>query len=210
MDWQAISAVGSLLCAVATFFAALVALVMGCSERKTSVYARGIFFEDDHYDLFEHHPNCFSIEILCDGNQPVYITHVIEGARFKKNARGAKGWLKSRMHIREYGMPGRGIPNLRKSKYWTLHPLSSVMKLEPGEVGSFAISFIRLQAIQKERKELGIFDLDAPLSFYALDVSGNKYKIHSGATPDSFLEEATAKMTRASPLTGEPIRDNVK
>ena len=117
MDWQAISAVGSLLCAVATFFAALVALVMGCSERKTSVYARGIFFEDDHYDLFEHHPNCFNIEILCDGNQPVYITHVIEGARFKKNARGAKGWLKSRMHIREYGMPGRGIPNLRKSKY---------------------------------------------------------------------------------------------
>lgn len=132
------------------------------------------------------------------------------GARFKKNARGAKGWLKSRMHIREYGMPGRGIPNLRKSKYWTLHPLSSVMKLEPGEVGSFAISFIRLQAIQKERKELGIFDLDAPLSFYALDVSGKKYEIHSGATPNSFLEEATAKMTRVSPLTGEPIRDNVK
>lgn len=103
MDWQAISAVGSLLCAVAAFFAALVALVMGCSERKMSVYARGIIFEDDHYDLFEHHPNCFNIEIICDGNQPVYITHVIEGARYKKNACGAKGWLKSRTRIRECG-----------------------------------------------------------------------------------------------------------
>lgn len=84
------------------------------------------------------------------------------------------------------------------------------MKLQPGEVVRFTISFTRLQAIQKERKELGIFDLDAPLSFYALDVSGKKFKIHSGATPNSFLEEATAKMTRISPLTGEPVRNKVQ
>lgn len=207
MDWQVISAAGSLLCAVATFFAAFVALAMGRSEHKMSVYARGIFIEDDHFDLVENHPNCFNIEIICDGNQPVYITHVLEGARFNKSARGAKAWLKSKLRIRECGMAGRGIPNLRKPKYWTLHPLSDVMKLEPGEVGCFAISFLRLQAIQKERKELGIFDLDATLSMYALDVSGKKYEIHSCATPNSFLEEATAKMKRVSPLTGEPVRD---
>lgn len=76
-----------------------------------------------------------------------------------------------------------------------------------GEVGYFGISFLRLQAIQKERKELGIFDLNAPLTFYALDVSGRKYKIHDGATPNFFLEEATTKMTRVSSLTGEPVRD---
>lgn len=45
MNWQAISAVGSLLCAAATFFAAFVALAMGCSEHKMSVYARGIFLK---------------------------------------------------------------------------------------------------------------------------------------------------------------------
>ena len=66
---------------------------MGCSERKTSVYARGIFFEDDHYDLFEHHPNCFNIEILCDGNQPVYITHVIEGLGLRKTLAELKAGL---------------------------------------------------------------------------------------------------------------------
>ena len=44
MDWQAISAVGSLLCASATFFAAFVALAMSRSEHKISVYAQGIFF----------------------------------------------------------------------------------------------------------------------------------------------------------------------
>lgn len=84
------------------------------------------------------------------------------------------------------------------------------MKLEPGEVGCFAISFLRLQAIQKERKELGIFDLDAPLSLYAVDVSGKKYKIDVGATPNSFLEVATTKMTRVSPLTGDRVRDKVQ
>lgn len=45
MDWQVISAVGSLLCAAATFFAAFVALAMGRSEHKMSVYARGIFLK---------------------------------------------------------------------------------------------------------------------------------------------------------------------
>lgn len=79
--------------------------------------------------------------------------------------------------------------------------------MKGGEVGCFTISFLRLQTIQKERKELGIFDLDAPLSFYALDVSGKKYKMHDGATPNSFLEEATTKLTRISSLTGEPVRD---
>lgn len=110
MDWQAISAVGSLLCASATFFAAFVALAMGHSEHKMSVYARGIFFEDDHFDLLEHHPNCFNIEIICDGNQPVYITHVFEGARFNKSARGAKAWLESKLRIHECGMPAEGSP----------------------------------------------------------------------------------------------------
>lgn len=210
MDWQVISAVGSLLCAAATFFAAFVALTMGRSEHKMSDYARGIFFEDDHFDLLEHHPNCFNIEIICDGNQPVYITHVLEGARFNKSAHGAIAWLESKMRIRECGMAGRGIPNLRKPKYWTLYPLSDVMKLEPGEVGCFTLNFLRLQTIKKERKELGFFNLDAPLSFYALDVSGKKYKIHAGATPNSFLEVATTKMTRVSSLTGEPVRDKVQ
>ena len=38
MDWQVISAVGSLLCAAATFFAAFVALAMGRSEHMISAY----------------------------------------------------------------------------------------------------------------------------------------------------------------------------
>lgn len=61
------------------------------------------FFEDDHFDLLEHHPNCFNDEIICDDNQPVYITHVLEGASFNKSARGAKAWLESKMRIRECG-----------------------------------------------------------------------------------------------------------
>lgn len=44
MGWQIFSAVGSLLCAAATFFAAFVALAISRSEHKMSVYARGIFF----------------------------------------------------------------------------------------------------------------------------------------------------------------------
>lgn len=47
-----------------------------------------------------------------------------------------------------------------------------MLQRKDAKFGVFTISLLRLQAIQKKRKELGIFDLDAPLSFYALDVSG--------------------------------------
>ncbi|MFR3833613.1 MAG: hypothetical protein ACLTEP_08610 [Collinsella sp.] len=45
MDWQVVSTVGSLLRAAATFFAAFVALAIGRSEHKMSVYALGIFLK---------------------------------------------------------------------------------------------------------------------------------------------------------------------
>lgn len=155
MDWQAISAVGSLLCAAATFFAALVALMIGLRERKTSVCARGYFLEDKRFDLIEHHPNCFKIEFICDGSQPVYITHILERARFRFCIRGMKCWFESKACCRKHGMYGRDLPNLKSRKYWALYPLRGVMKLEPGEIGRFTISFSKMRTVQEERKELG-------------------------------------------------------
>lgn len=207
MDWQAISAVGSLLCAAATFFAALVALMIGPRERKTSVCARGYFLEDKRFDLIEHHPNCFKIEFICDGSQPVYITHILEGARFRFCIRGMKCWFESKACCRKHGMYGRDLPNLKSRKYWALYPLRGVMKLEPGEIGRFTISFSKMRTVQEERKELGFFDLDAPLSLYAVDVSGKRYKIDSGASPNSFVERRTTKLIRVSQLTGKPLRE---
>ena len=63
------------------------------------------------------------------------------------------------------------------------------MKLEPGEIGRFTISFSKMRTVQEERKELGFFDLDAPLSLYAVDVSGKRYKIDSGASPTRCFAE---------------------
>lgn len=80
------------------------------------------------------------------------------------------------------------------------------MKLEPGEIGRFTISFSKMRAVQEERKELGIFDLDAPLFLYAVDVSGKRCKIDSGASPNSFVECGTTELIRVSQLTGKPLR----
>lgn len=101
----------------------------------------------------------------------MYITHIIEGAKFRFCIRGMKCWFESKACCRKHGMYGRGIPDLKSRKYWVLYPLRDVMKLEPGEIGRFTISFSKMRAVQEERKELGIFDLDAPLFLYAVDVS---------------------------------------
>lgn len=137
----------------------------------------------------------------------MYITHIIEGAKFRFCIRGMKCWFESKACCRKYGMYGRGIPDLKSRKYWVLYPLRDVMKLEPGEIGRFTINFSKMRAVQEERKELGIFDLDAPLFLYAVDVSGKRYKIDSGASPNSFVECGTTELIRVSQLTGKPLRE---
>ncbi len=194
MDWQALSAIGSMLCALATFFAALVALMIGVRERRISVAARGVFLDDSSFEAMQEHPNCFRIELICNGNQPVFITHIIEGAKFERGRRGFRCYLSSKVIRRRKSFLYASIPDFKIGKYWMAYPMRETLKLDPGESAEYLIRFSRMKAVQEERKELGIFRLNDSLLLYAVDITGKRYKIESGATPNSFLEHGTCKM----------------
>ena len=84
--------------------------------------------------------------------------------------------------------------------------MRETLKLDPGESAEYLIRFSRMKAVQEERKELGIFRLNDFLLLYAVDITGKRYRIESGATPNSFLEHGTCKMRKISVLTGEPLQ----
>lgn len=204
MDWQMISAFGTIFGAVATLIAAVVALYIGLRGTIPKITIRGVFTELEAYEAVSDHPNCFSFECVNAGNRAVYLSYVLEGAQFKKSFMGVKGYIKSVVRRRKVSC-GLGLPIVAKRTYWMAYPFRSIVEIKPGHSKRIDIPFKRIAVIQRERNELGMFELDKPLHFYLVDISGRKYRVQSGASPNSFLEERTCRMTPISSLTGEPV-----
>ena len=67
------------------------------------------------------------------------------------------------------------------------------------------IPFEFIRTIQRERDGMGAFNMDKPLKYYVVDITGKKHLVKSGATPNSFLKEETCRMIRVSHITGKPM-----
>ncbi len=205
MDWDIVSAIGSIGSAVATLFAAIVALWLGLRDNNPKVYCRARFKETGCFKMIDNHPNCLAFEFVGIGNRPVFITCVVEMAHFKHNVRGFVGYIKT-IQQRRLGMSGMGIPDLKPRLYSMCYWSDEAIKINPGRMSCFQVPFVRIQQVQQEREELGLFDLDKPLMFLAIDASGRKYKVDSAASPNSFLLDRTTILTEVSSLTGKPVK----
>lgn len=205
MDWNIVSAIGSIGSAAATLLATIVALWLGLRDNNPKIRCRARFRESSCFKTIHNHPNCLAFEFVGVGNKPVFITCIVETAHFKHDVRGFIGYLNS---IRQRRLPlsGIGIPDLETRLYSMCYYPKDAIQVNPGRMHCFRVSFAYIQKVQKERKELGLFDLDKPLVYYAMDIAGRKYKVDSGATPNSFLLDRTTTFTRVSSLTGKPIK----
>lgn len=205
MNWQMMSAIGSILCALASTLAAIVALYIGRRDNNPKIFARAYFCERSVYETLENHPNCFSFECVSIGNKPVRIMQVLEKPHFKRNAKGLTELFRSLLKKRNVALLGRNMPDLPIRKYWFAYKLDASIELIPGEMIRFDVPFQHILQVQTERKTLGFFDLDRPLVFYVVDMTGKRHKVKSSASPNSFLTEGTCKMTRVSAMSGLPI-----
>lgn len=204
MDWNIVSAIGSIGSATATLFAAIAALWLGLRDNNPKVRCHARFREASCLKTIHNHPNCLAFEFVGAGNKPVFITCVVERAHFKHSLQGFIGYLNS-IRQRRISMSGTEISDLKTRLYSMCYYPEDVIQIDPGRMRCFLVSFALIQEVQKERKELGLFDLDKPLMYYAIDMAGRKYKVDSGASPNSFLLDRTTTFTRVSPLTGKPI-----
>lgn len=206
MDWQGISAIGSITGAISTFLAAIIALYFGLKSNKTKVFARGIFTEDESFPAIENHPNCYMFECVCTGNSSVYLAYIIEKAHFTLTLQGLLGFFQSAISKRSVSFLGTSLPDIKIRKYWKVYPIKNIIELQPGKMVQICIPFINIQSAQIEREELGIFRANKPLTFYIVDMSGKYHRVISAAAPQSFIEEKTCHLVKVSSLTGDPIK----
>lgn len=202
MDWQMMSGLGSICCAAATFIAAFVALYIGLRGTAPKMSVRGIFIESKAYASVEDHPNCFSLQCVNTGSKPVYLSHALERAKFNRSIAGIKGFLRSVASKRR--VSSRFVlPTIVKRAYWMAYSFNSIVEIAPGHSKQIDVPFKWIQDVQRERNELGLFNLEKPMRFYLVDISGRKYRVQTSATPSSFLEVRECRMVKVSVLTGD-------
>lgn len=206
MDWQVVSAVGSVLCALATFLAAVIALHFGLRDGRNTVYVRGLFRNCERYEELPNHPNAFEFECLNTGRQNVYLWCVIEKPHYSVNIKGVVSWLRS-FQRKELKVFGAAAPDYEVRRFWAAHPLGDNICLAPGQLAKFVIPFSVLQTDQKERHAYGGFSSSKKLSFYVVDITGKKYTVKAGARPNSFLSERTCHLNPVSRITWNPVID---
>lgn len=206
MNWEMISAIGSFSGAIATALAVIVALYIGLRERNIKIYGRGLFIECDDLPKIKDHPNCYKFEIINTGNTPIYLSYIQEKAHFKKSFRGLVGFIASHTIKKDISQMGKNIPDISKEKYLMAYTFKAPVKLKPGKMYTHLIPFSAIQQIQLERRKLNIFSMDRNLIYYAVDLSGKKYRLNTGATPNSYIESKTCHLIKASILTGKPIK----
>lgn len=192
-----LSAVGSIACAVATFLSALVALYLGLRGNLSRMHIRGYFLERDGMPEVEgDHPNCFRFECVNTGNVPIYIASVCERAHFKRSLRGAICFISSLFKTRTLATPGSPSVDMKLHRYYVPYKLRGTVEVSPGKMVQIDIPFAKIQSVQRQRVDAGLFDLNKPLIFYVADMAGKRYRVSSGAMPVSFLEERTCHMIK--------------
>lgn len=199
------SAIGAVAGSIATFLAAFIALYLGLREHRIKVYTRGVFVDAPDMPRMENHPNCFEFDCVNTGNVPVYLSYVMERARFSKTPRGLLCFIESLFVKRRVLISGRRSMDVCKGKYWMAFYMNDVLRLSPGESGKLRVPFSDIQREQLERKRLGVFQMNETLIAYFVDISGRKFRVDLGATPSSFVEEKTCHMVSVSSLTGEIV-----
>lgn len=199
MEWQILASIGALASAFATLFAGIIALYVGTRPYRKKLFARALFYERDDLPVVEHHPNCLCFECVNIGNQPIYLSYVLERPRFERSIKGFVGLVASKRKTRTITIVGKIVPDIKVPRYWHYYSMGDVLKVTPGQEESFVVPFDYIRKVQEARAEKGIFNLEKRLRFYVVDITGKKYRVRSGAYPNTFLEERTCHVN-AEPL----------
>lgn len=203
----------SALSAIGTIAAVIVALWLGLREQGRSLKGRTVFEEkrashstkeanektpDEKEDVL-----LFGFDLVNTCSVPIFISFFLERGKLKWSLKSLKYWIKHcrRRDIGLYGglvdVDGRSVyQNAREHCYFP----SRIRRLEPGESASFRFGFRYAKHIQLARKKAGVFSLDKPLRYYAVDIMGKRYRLASVVTPNSFLVEETCTMKRVTPF----------
>lgn len=212
MDWNQVQAIGSLLSALATFSAAMIALYLGLRKPAKRLSIETYFYEKSQIDCGAIAPDhlvtvsnlnergdddrLLGFETRNACSEIIVLVGFIEQAQFNRpfsaiRQRLSKGkGKKIAVRVRD----GYITTYRRYGEY--LYCFGSPVSLEPGSHYLFCVDYDYIKAVQMDREKAGLFDLTKPLAFYAVDIDGKRYPVSSDIPAENFYKELTCRMEK--------------
>ena len=212
MDSELIVACSSIFGSIATFLSTAVALYLGLRRPGKSLLINSYFYEKSQVLRGKIEP-CFLIlahdlndeesdgrmlgfNVLNNCGEEIHIIGFIERAYFNRSIKTLAKRIK-RISKRDVSCFTRhGFISVELSygdrQYLFLEPVI----LKPGEQQLLCIDYDVIQATQISREQSGLFNLERPLAFYALDVEGKHFGVASKIPAENFIKEKTCRMNK--------------
>lgn|GEM_PF-3392586 len=212
MEWNQIQAISSVLGVVATFSASAVALYLGQRKPKKYLSISANFYEKDRVIRGAIDPRylILAADLDSDGgddrllgfnvrnacNEEIVLVGFLERAHFN---RAVKTFCRRLLHLRK-----RALSIGTKYGYFSIdcrfgdmpYMFNSVVAIKPNEQQLFCIDYDCIKATQIDRKKSGMFCLEKPLRFFAMDVEGKRYLVTSKVPAENFYKEKTCRMIK--------------
>lgn len=212
MDSELIAAYSSIFGAVATFLSTVVALYLGLRRPRKSLLINSYFYEksqilrgaiEPRYLILAHDVSdeesdgrMLGFNVFNSCSEEIHIIGFIERAYFNHSIKTLAKRVK-RIAKRDVSCFTRhGFISVELSYGDRQYLFNEPVVLNPREQQLLCIDHDVIQATQIIREQSGLFDLERPLTFYALDVEGKRFRVASKIPAENFIKERTCRMSK--------------
>lgn len=212
MDSELIAAYSSILGSVATFLSTIVALYLGLKKPRKSLSINSYFYKKSQaicgaielrYLILAHDLNdeesdkrMLGFNVLNNCSEEIHIIGFIEQAFFNHSIETLAKWIKR--------ISKRGVCHFTKHGFISVelaygdrpYLFDDPVVLKPREQQLLCIDYDVIRATQINREQSGLFNLEKPLTFYALDVDGNRFRVAPKIPAENFIRERKCQMIK--------------
>lgn len=212
MDYDAINAIGTVLGAIATSVACIVALYLGLRKPKKSLSISVNFYEKTHVvdkvinpqymilasDLNDGDagPLLLGLNIRNNCTEDVVVVGLSECARFKHTIKALFKRLSRTRHKKVSFLTKDGFISINLRFGEKHYPFGRPVLIKPNERQLLAVDCDCIKRVQIDREKSKLFNLKKPLKFFAIDIEGNRYKVASKIPAENFYKEKTCQLIK--------------
>lgn len=212
MDSELIAAYSSIFGAVATFLSTVVALYLGLRRPRKSLLINSYFYEksqilrgaiEPRYLILAHDVSdeesdgrMLGFNVFNSCSEEIHIIGFIERAYFNHSIKTLAKRVKWIAKRDVSCFTRHGFISVELSYGDRQYLFNEPVVLNPREQQLLCIDHDVIQATQIIREQSGLFDLERPLTFYALDVEGKRFRVASKIPAENFIKERTCRMSK--------------
>lgn len=212
MDSELIAAYSSIFGSVATLLSTVAALYLGLKRPRKSLSINSYFYEksqalrgaiEPRYLILAHDVNgeesddrMLGFNVTNNCGDEIHIIGFIEQAYFNHSIKTLAKRIKKISKRDVSWFTKYGFKSVKLGYGDRPYLFDEPVVLKPREQQLLCIDYDVIRATQMSREQSGLFDLERPLTFYALDEDGKRFRVTSKIPAENFIREKTCRMSK--------------